>query len=111
MLSTCHNAVLIRGSRRTHPRPPALDPARPAHDERSYVSDTTRQLPPEFADPQVRALLERGRSTGQVTSGEVRAAVEAAGIPQARMKAVLRSLSKEGVTVMVQADDSTEAQE
>ena len=70
------------------------------------MSDTARPLPPEFASPQLQGLLAQGRSSGYVTSGDVRAAFEGAGIPLARMKAVLRSLSEEGVTVMVEAERS-----
>ncbi|MGH8970102.1 MAG: RNA polymerase sigma factor, partial [Actinomycetes bacterium] len=72
------------------------------------MSDTARPLPPEFANPEVGELLARGRSTGQVTSGDVRTMLADAGIPMSRMKAILRSLSEEGVTIMVEAD-STDA--
>jgi RNA polymerase primary sigma factor len=73
------------------------------------VSDTARPLPPEFAAPEVQGLLEQGRSEGYVTADDVRAAFEGANIPLARMKAVLRSLSEEGVTVMVDAQSSAAA--
>jgi RNA polymerase primary sigma factor len=73
------------------------------------VTDTARPLPPEFANPQVHDLLTQGRARGHVTSGEVRAIVEAAGIPMDRMKTVLRSFSEEGVSVMVQADINRDA--
>jgi RNA polymerase primary sigma factor len=74
------------------------------------VSDTVRPLPPEFAHPAVQGLLEQGRTGGYVTAGDVRTVVEGAGIPLARMKAVLRSLSAEGVTVTVDAEGSAPAQ-
>jgi RNA polymerase primary sigma factor len=74
------------------------------------VSETARPLPPEFANPQVKGLLEQGKATGYVTSGDVRTVFEGAGIPLGRMKAVLRSLSEEGVSVMVEADSSGSAQ-
>jgi RNA polymerase primary sigma factor len=83
---------------------PVLGVARPARDGRLYVSDPARPLPPEFSSPQVQRLLDQGRSTGYVTAGDVREAFEGAGIPLSRMKAVLRSLSQEGVTVMVEAE-------
>ena len=70
------------------------------------MSDTARPLPPEFAAPQMQELLTQGRSGGFVTAGDVRAAVEGADIPLGRMKTVLRCLSQEGVTVMVEADTS-----
>ncbi|HEX6921873.1 MAG TPA: RNA polymerase sigma factor [Actinomycetes bacterium] len=70
------------------------------------MSDTARPLPPEFANPQVRGLLEQGRVAGYVTSRDVRTVFEGAGIPLGRMKAVLRSLSEEGVSVMVEAESA-----
>ncbi|HET9944872.1 MAG TPA: RNA polymerase sigma factor, partial [Actinomycetes bacterium] len=73
------------------------------------MPDSVRPLPPEFASPQVQELLEQGRSSGYVTSGDVRSAFDAAGIAPGRMKAVLRSLHEEGVTVMVEAEVSAAA--
>ena len=70
------------------------------------MSDTVRPLPPEFSDPAVQGLLEQGRTEGCVTAGDVRTVFEDAGIPLARMKTVLRSLSDEGVTVMVESEVS-----
>jgi len=57
----------------------------------------------------VQELLDQGRSSGYVTSGDVRSAFDAAGIAPGRMKAVLRSLHQEGVTVMVEAEVSAAA--
>jgi RNA polymerase primary sigma factor len=68
------------------------------------VSDTARPLPPEFATPQLQGLLEQGRSDGYVTAADLRAAFEEADVPAGRMKAVLRGLSEEGVTVMLEAE-------
>ena len=73
------------------------------------MPDSVRPLPPEFASPQVQELLDQGRSSGYVTSGDVRSAFDAAGIAPGRMKAVLRSLHEEGVTVMVEAEVSATA--
>jgi RNA polymerase primary sigma factor len=73
------------------------------------VPDSVRPLPPELASPQVQELLDQGRSRGYVTSGDVRSAFDAAGIAPGRMKAVLRSLHEEGVTVMVEAEVSAAA--
>jgi RNA polymerase primary sigma factor len=70
------------------------------------VSDTVRPLPPEFADPAVRGLLEQGKDRGFVTASDVRTVSEAVGIPPSRVEAVLRSLSDEGVSVMVEAEGS-----
>ena len=70
------------------------------------MSESLRPLPPEFADPAVHGLLQRGRTTGSVTAEDVRTVFEQAGVPAARMKPVLRSLSEEGVTVTVEAEQS-----
>lgn len=70
------------------------------------MSDTVRPLPPEFSHPALQGLLEQGKDRGYVTAGDVRTVVERAGIPPARLKAVLRGLSDEGVSVMVEAEGS-----
>ena len=70
------------------------------------MSDSVHPLPPEFADPAVQGLLEQGKDRGYVAAGDVRAIFEEAGIPPSRMKALLRSLSDEGVSVMVEAEGS-----
>jgi RNA polymerase primary sigma factor len=75
--------------------------------EREYVSlGKPRPLPPEFAIPQVKELLVRGKAAGQLSSADVGRVFEQVELPLRRMKAVLRSLSEEGVTVMVSADES-----
>ena len=62
-------------------------------------------LPPEFASsPHVLQLVSRGRESGHISADELRQAFTAADIPMIYAKAVLRSLSEEGVTVMVTAD-------
>jgi RNA polymerase primary sigma factor len=64
-------------------------------------------LPPEIASsPHVQDLVIRGRAQGYISADEVRLAFDRAEIPMKRAKAVLRSLSEEGVTVMVSAADS-----
>jgi RNA polymerase primary sigma factor len=70
-------------------------------------SVSPRPLPPEFAIPEVQALLGRGKALGYVTSHDLRSVFTQAEIPMNRMKAVLRSLSEENVTVMVSAEEST----
>jgi RNA polymerase primary sigma factor len=50
--------------------------------------------------------VEKGRSTGQVTADAVRDTSETAAISPHHLKALLRFLSEEGVTVVVSADDS-----
>jgi RNA polymerase primary sigma factor len=64
-------------------------------------------LPPEIAtSPHVQELIARGRASGHISPDELRQAFDAADIPMDRAKAVLRSLSEEGVTVMVTAAES-----
>jgi RNA polymerase primary sigma factor len=73
-----------------------------------FVSaSTSRSLPPEIATSEhVQALIQRGRAQGYIATDELRRAFEEAQIPVSRAKSVLRSLSEEGVTVMVSAADS-----
>ncbi|MGH8868446.1 MAG: RNA polymerase sigma factor [Actinomycetes bacterium] len=73
-----------------------------------YVSSNApRSLPQDVTSaPQVRALVERGREKGSIGADELRRAFEEAEIPVSSAKAVLRSLSQEGVTVTVSAEDS-----
>jgi RNA polymerase primary sigma factor len=73
-----------------------------------FVSaSTSRSLPPEIATSEpVQALIQRGRAQGYIATDELRRAFEEAQIPMSRAKSVLRSLSEEGVTVMVSAADS-----
>ncbi len=54
----------------------------------------------------IQQLLERGRSQGFLESEDVRKAFEEADIPMSQAAGFLRSLSKEGVTVVVTAADS-----
>jgi RNA polymerase primary sigma factor len=70
-------------------------------------STTSRKLPAEaLAHPAVVALVEKGRATGQVTADAVRDTSESAAISSQHLKALLRFLSEEGVTVVVSADDT-----
>ncbi len=70
------------------------------------MSDSVRPLPPEFLDPALQDLLEKAKDRGYVTARDVRTVFAGAGIRPARMKTLLRSLSDEGVNVMVEADGS-----
>ncbi|WP_231405259.1 RNA polymerase sigma factor [Actinomadura viridis] len=51
-------------------------------------------------------MIERGRSQGYLDADDVRRTFEEADIPVSKASSILRSLSKEGVTVMVSAADS-----
>jgi len=52
-------------------------------------------------------LVDRGRSTGEVTAEAVRDTSEAAAVSPHHLKALLALLSQEGVTVVVSADDAS----
>ncbi len=71
-------------------------------------TSTSRKLPADIlAHPEVVALLERGKAEGQVSSDAVRDTSEAAEISGKHLKALLRFLSDEGVTVVLSAAEST----
>jgi RNA polymerase primary sigma factor len=54
----------------------------------------------------IEQLFERARAQGYIEADDVRRTFEEADIPVSRAPGILRSLSKEGVTVMVTAADS-----
>ena len=69
-------------------------------------ASSTRSKPSELNEPVIQRLIERGRSQGFLESEDVRKAFEEADIPMSHAAGFLRSLSKEGVTVVVSAADS-----
>ncbi|MGH3368889.1 MAG: sigma-70 factor domain-containing protein, partial [Nocardioidaceae bacterium] len=70
-------------------------------------TSTSRKLPAEIlAHPEVVALVESGKATGQVTSDAVRDTSEAAAISGKHLKALLRFLSDEGVSVTLTVSES-----
>ncbi len=66
-------------------------------------------LPPEFAHPALQKLLKQGRTNGAVESQQLREALEGAEVPPKRMKAVLRSLDSQGITVTLDAATASRA--
>ncbi|WP_433421796.1 RNA polymerase sigma factor [Microtetraspora malaysiensis] len=72
-------------------------------------ASSTRSKPSELNEPVIQQLLERGRSQGFLESEDVRRAFEEADIPLSHAAGFLRSLSKEGVTVVVTAADAAAA--
>jgi RNA polymerase primary sigma factor len=71
-------------------------------------TSTSRKLPAEIlAHPEVVALVDQGKATGQVSSDAVRDTSEAASISGKHLKSLLRFLSEEGVTVVLSASEST----
>jgi RNA polymerase primary sigma factor len=70
----------------------------------SPASSTSK--PSELHEHVIQLLIERGRTQGYLEADDVRRAFEDADIPVSEASSILRSLSKEGVTVMVSAADS-----
>ncbi|MFB4301924.1 RNA polymerase sigma factor [Actinomadura sp. NTSP31] len=60
----------------------------------------------DLHDHVIAQLIERGRSQGYLEADDVRRTFEEADIPVSKASSILRSLSKEGVTVVVSAADS-----
>ncbi len=60
-------------------------------------------LPAEFAHPQLRTLLAKGKTRGSLTVEDVRTALEQADVAPRRMKPILRALEDHGITVAVPA--------
>ncbi|MEV3925367.1 RNA polymerase sigma factor [Actinomadura coerulea] len=60
----------------------------------------------DLHDHVIAQLIERGRSQGYLEADDVRRTFEEADIPVSKASSILRSLSKEGVSVMVSAADS-----
>ena len=70
-------------------------------------TSASRKLPAEvLAHPDIVALVEHGRASGQVTPDSLRAATDAAVHSAAQLKALLRFLSEEGISVVVPSEDS-----
>ncbi|MGN6611429.1 MAG: RNA polymerase sigma factor, partial [Angustibacter sp.] len=65
-------------------------------------SQSAATLPAEFSHPALQDLLRRGRTNGVVDAGSVRHALEQADLPLRRMKAVLRALDEQGISVQVE---------
>jgi RNA polymerase primary sigma factor len=70
----------------------------------SPASSTSK--PSELHDHVIEQLFERARAQGYIEADDVRRTFEEADIPVSKAPGILRSLSKEGVTVMVTAADS-----
>ncbi len=71
-------------------------------------TSTSRKLPADIlAHPEVLALVESGKAAGQVSSDAVRDASESAGVSGKYLKALLRFLSEEGVSVVLSAAESS----
>ncbi|CAM3978120.1 RNA polymerase sigma factor [Nocardiopsis rhodophaea] len=75
----------------------------------SPASSTRSKQPESLQEPVIQQLIERGRSQGYLEPEDVRRAFEEADIPMSQAQAVLRSLTKEGVTLVVGAEESAPA--
>jgi RNA polymerase primary sigma factor len=70
-------------------------------------SSTSRKLPSEaLVHPDVVALVKLGKAVGEVSAEAVRQTTESAGIPPEHLKALVRLLSEEGVSVSLTVSDS-----
>ncbi len=70
-------------------------------------SSTSRKLPAEaLAHPDVVALVKLGKAVGEVSAEAVRQTTESAGISPQHLRALLKLLSQEGVSVSVSAEDT-----
>ena len=68
---------------------------------------TSRKLSADvLSHPDIVALVEQGRQTGNVTADALRTATASAATSPQHLKAVLRYLSEEGVSVVVSAEDA-----
>ncbi len=71
-------------------------------------TSASRKLPAEvLAHPDIVALVDQGRAIGHVTPDSLRAATVTAVQTAAHLKALMRYLSDEGISVVVSAEDST----
>ena len=66
-------------------------------------SAEAKALPAEFSHPALQQLLEKGAANGSVDGNDVKAALEQASLDPRRMKAVLKALDSQGITVEVAA--------
>ncbi len=70
-------------------------------------TSTSRKLPAAVsAHAAIVELVEQGRATGQVTADALRAATHEADLSPQHLRALVRFLSEEGVSVLVGAEDS-----
>src|SRR6266700_893966 len=98
----------MRGAVHAEPRPTGHK-GQPSHTfvREVFVSPaSSTSKPSDLHDHVIGQLIERGRSQGFLEADDVRRAFEEADIPVSKASSILRSLSKEGVTVMVSAADS-----
>ena len=60
-------------------------------------------LPTEFSHPALQQLLARGATRGSISGGDLRTALETAGVSARRLKPVVRAFEEQGITVDVES--------
>ncbi|MGB3257045.1 MAG: RNA polymerase sigma factor [Ornithinimicrobium sp.] len=73
---------------------------------KSTSPDSTKELPQEFAAPQLRELLAEGKDRGFLMLAQVREALESSGLPKKGQTTVLRTFSDHAIEVR---EDATSA--
>ncbi|MGB3830043.1 MAG: RNA polymerase sigma factor [Ornithinimicrobium sp.] len=73
---------------------------------KSSSLDPTKELPQEFAAPQLRELLAEGKDRGYLMLAQVRDALESSGLPKKGQTTVLRTFSDNAIEVR---EDATSA--
>jgi RNA polymerase primary sigma factor len=81
----------------------------PVSKKASSPEGAASSLPQEFSHPALQTLLKQGRTNGSVDSTQLRAALEGAEVAPKRMKAVLRSLDEQGITVTLDTATASRA--
>ena len=72
---------------------------------KNAAASSARPLPKEFAHPALQTLIRQGSTSGTVDSSQLRTALVEAEVSPKRMKAVLRSLEEQGISVTL--DEAT----
>ncbi len=71
-------------------------------------TSTSRKLPADvLAHPDIVALVDRGKASGHVTADDLRATTEAHVHTAAHLKALMRYLSEEGISVTMSHEDAS----
>ena len=70
-------------------------------------SASSKQFEDILSHRSIAALVKQAEATGQVTGDELRAATEETGLTPAQYRALLKLLTEEDITVVVEADDTS----
>jgi RNA polymerase primary sigma factor len=70
-------------------------------------TSTSRKLPADvLAHPDIVALVDRGKASGHVTSADLREATDVVVHTAAHLKALVRHLSEQGISVVMSAEET-----